>query len=56
MPLSCSASYFAAFGGVWLAYYIADVMLRPDLWRTGLLMASFGLIPLIVGFMLVSRV
>jgi hypothetical protein len=46
----------AALGGAWLAYYIVDVMLRPDLWRTGLIMASFGLIPLVVGLVLVSRV
>jgi hypothetical protein len=46
----------AALGGAWLAYYIVDVMLRSDLWRTGLIMASFGLIPLVVGLVLVSRV
>jgi hypothetical protein len=40
----------AALGGAWLAYYIVDVMLRLDLWRNGLIMASFGLIPLVVAF------
>jgi len=46
----------AAFGGGWLAYYIIDLMPQPDLWRASLVMASFGLIPLFVGFVLLSRV
>jgi hypothetical protein len=46
----------AAFGGAWLAYFITGLTLRPDSWRVGLLMAGFGLIPLVVGFVLVSRV
>ena len=45
----------AAFGGGWLFYHVAVAMLESDLWQKSLLLGSVGLVPLLVGFLLVSR-
>jgi hypothetical protein len=45
----------AALGGGWLSYYVSGAMLQPASWQANLLVGSFGLIPLVAGFLLVSR-
>ena len=45
----------AALGGGWLSYYVSGAMLQPAPWQGSLLVGGLGLIPLVVGFLLVSR-